>query len=54
VTAKAFFQTLAKSFPGPQLIFGVKLDPSSFGRIFVNMGIDSIVPIFNGIISREG
>jgi len=38
-----------KSFPGLQLIFGVKLDPTSFGHIFVNVRVDGVVPFFDGI-----
>jgi len=49
VTAKATLQTLAKSFPDLQLIFGVKLDHYSFGRIFVNMRVDCIILFFGGI-----
>jgi len=49
VAAKAIFQTLAKSFPGSQLLFGIELDPSSFGRIFFNVPVENIILFFDGI-----
>jgi len=52
VTAKAAFQTLAKPVPGSQLVLGIKLDPSSFGHIFVNEGMSGVIPFF-AIISQE-
>jgi len=52
VTAKAAFQMLAKPFPGSQFILGIKLDPSSFGRIFVNVRVYAVIPFF-GSISQE-
>jgi len=52
VTAKDAFQTLAKPVPGSQLILGIKVDPSSFGRIFVNVWVYGVIPFF-GSISQE-
>jgi len=52
VTAKAAFQTLTKPFPGSQLILGIKPDPSSFDRIFVNVRVYGVRP-FCGGISQE-
>jgi len=52
VTAKAAFQALAKPFPGSQLILRIKLDLSSFGRIFVNVRVYGVIPFF-GSISQE-
>jgi len=52
VTAKAAFQTLAKPFPGAQLILRIKLDPSPFSRIFVNVLVYGVIPFF-GSISLE-
>jgi len=52
VTAKAAFQTLAELFPGSQLILGIKLDRSSFGRILVNVRVYGVIPFF-GSISQE-
>jgi len=49
VAAKATFQMLAKSFPGSQLILGIKFDPTLFGRIFVDVRVDSIIPCLGGI-----
>ena len=43
---------LAKPFPGSQLILGIKLDPSSFGHIFVNVRVYGVIPFF-GSISQE-
>jgi len=43
---------LAKPLPGSQLILGIKLDPSSFGGIFVNVRVNGIIPFF-GSISQE-
>jgi len=52
VTAKAAFQTLAKPLQGSQLILGIKLDPSSFGRIFLNVRVYGVIPFF-GIVPQE-
>jgi len=51
-TAKAAFQTLAEPFLGSQLILGIKLDPSSFGRIFVNVRMYGLI-LFFGSIAQE-
>jgi len=52
VTAKAAFQTLAKPFPGTQLILGITLDPSWFSPIFVNVRVYGVI-LFFGSISHE-
>jgi len=43
---------LAEPFPGSPLILEIELDPLSFGRIFVNVGVYGVIPFF-GSISQE-
>jgi len=52
MTTNAAFHPLAKPCPGAHLVLGIKLDPSSFGRILVNMRVYGVIPFF-GSISQE-
>ena len=52
MTTKAAFQRLAKSFTGSQLVLWIKLDPSSFGRIFVNVRVYGVI-LFFGSVSQK-